>query len=169
MIFIEREFFEKIAFDKKAFLANYSNTDKHLSQKLKISYKEGKPNLEIDIKAGKVRSEIGEKTFDFAKNFLSYYFNLENYIGLSSTKTYKKDSIYIESYYGYEILFSRKVFGPLRYHFIISVANLYDSTIPSIGRILSIEINGARNVNLHKELFDHYWSLIRKKSLFTQK
>jgi hypothetical protein len=165
MIFIiKRENFEKIAFDKNAFLVNYLNTDKHLSQNLKISYKEGKPNLEIDIKAEKVRSEIGEKTFDFAKNFLAYYFNLENYIGLSSTKTYEKDSIYIESYYGYEILFSRKVFGPLKYNFIISVVNLYNSTLFSSSKILSIEINGARNVNLHKELFDHYWSLIWKKA-----
>jgi len=165
MIFIKkRENFEKIVFDKNAFLVNYLNTDKNLSQNLKISYKEGKPNLEIDIKAAKVRSEIGEKTFDFAKNFLAYYFNLENYIGLSSTKTYKKDSIYIESYYGYEILFSRKVFGPLKYYFIISVINLYNSSLFSSSKILSIEINGARNVNLHKELFDHYWSLIRKKA-----
>ena len=168
MIFIKkRENFEKIVFDKNAFLVNYLNTDKHLSQKLKISYKEGKPNLEINIKAEKVCSEIGEKTFEFAKNFLAYYFNLENYIGLSSTKTYKKDCIYIESYYGYKILFSRQVFGPLKYNFIIFVINLYNSSLFSSSRILSIEINGARNVNLHKELFDHYWSLIRKKSLFT--
>jgi hypothetical protein len=169
MIFIKREYFEKIVFDKNAFLANYLNTDKRLAQNLKISYKEGKPNLEIGIKAEKVRSEIGEKTFDFAKNFLAYYFNLENYISLSSTKTYKKDSIYIESYYGYGILFSRKVFGPLKYRFIISVVNLYNTDIFSSSEILSIEIDGARNINLHKELFDHYWSLIRKKSLFTQK
>lgn len=170
MIFIERELFEKIAFDKNAFLANYSkNTDRQLSQKLKISYKEGKPDLEIDIKAEKVRSEIGEKTFDFAKNFLAYYFNLENYIGLSSTKTYKKDSICIESYYGYEILFSRTVFGPLKYHFIISVVNLFNNDIFSNGEILSIRINGARNVNLHKELFDHYWSLICGKKAYLHK
>lgn len=162
MICIERETFQRIAFDKKAFLANYLNTDKDLSQTLKISYKEGRPTLEIDIKAKKIRSEIGEKTFDFAKNFLTYYFNLENYIGLSSTKTYKKDSISIESYYGYRILFSRNVFGPLSYYFRISVGNLYDNTVSSIGGILSIKIKGARNVNLHKELFDHYWSLIRK-------
>ena len=75
----------------------------------------------------------------------------------------------IESYYGYEILFSRKVFRPLKYKFIISVVNLYNNTLFSNSKILSIEINGARNVNLHKELFDHYWSLIWKKSLFTQK
>ena len=167
MIFIKRENLEKIAFDKNAFLVNYSNTDKHFLQNLKISYKEGKPNLEINIKAEKVRSEIGERTFNFAKNFLAYYFNLENYIGLSSTKTYEKDSIYIESYYGYEILFSRKVFGPLKYKFIISVVSLYN--LFTSNKILSIEINGARNVNLHKELFDHYWSLLWKKSLFTQK